>query len=75
VEKVWMDTAIRKDDSTTFSEGKVSMFKLIGCLPKEPDAKCKNCKRNGLKDVIHVSCINSKDKACIYMPISLQEKT
>ena len=51
------------------------MFKLIGCLPKEPDAKCKNCKRNGLKDVIHVSCINSKDKACIYMPISLQEKT
>jgi hypothetical protein len=52
----------------------MSVFKLIGCLPKEPDAKCQNCKRFGLKDVVHVSCVNSKDKACIYMPISLQEK-
>ena len=52
----------------------MSVFKLIGCLPKEPDAKCANCKRNGLRDVIHVSCVNSKDKACIYMPISLQVK-
>jgi hypothetical protein len=52
----------------------MSVFKLIGCLPKEPDSKCQNCKRFGLKDVIHVSCVNSKDKACIYMPISLQEQ-
>ena len=49
-------------------------FKIIGCLPKEPDSKCHNCKRFGLNDVVYVSCVNSKDKACIYMPISLQEK-
>lgn len=76
-----MDSTIREDASTTtredrssFKESEMSVFKLIGCLPKEPDAKCQNCKRFGLKDVIHVSCVNSKDKACIYMPISLQEK-
>jgi hypothetical protein len=72
-----MDSTLREDASSSTRETKgseMSVFKLIGCLPKEPDAKCQNCKRFGLKDVIHVSCINSKDKACIYMPISLQEK-
>ena len=73
-----MDSTFREDASSSTREGwegKMSVFKLIGCLPKEPDAKCANCKRNGLRDVIHVSCVNSKDKACIYMPISLQVKT
>jgi hypothetical protein len=53
----------------------MSFMKILGCIPKEPDAKCLNCKRNGLSKVIHVSCKNSTDKACIYMPISLQVKT
>ena len=76
-----MDSTLRENASSTTredrsatKESEMSVFKLIGCLPKEPDAKCQNCKRFGLKDVIHVSCVNSKDKACIYMPISLQEK-
>lgn len=48
----------------------------IACLPKEPDAKCHNCKRfNWTKQKVYVNVKNSKDKACIYMPISLQVKT
>ena len=53
----------------------MNLLKLLGCKPKEPDAKCENCRRYGLKDGAHVTCINSKDKACIYVPISLQVKT
>jgi hypothetical protein len=46
---------------------------LLGCKPKEPDAKCSNCKRRLLPNPVNVK--NSKDKACIYVPISLQVKT
>ena len=46
---------------------------LLGCKPKEPDAKCNNCKRLFLPNAVNVK--NSKDKACIYVPISLQVKT
>jgi hypothetical protein len=45
---------------------------ILGCQPKQPDAKCLNCKRNKPFGVI---VNNSKDKACIYIPISLQVKT
>ena len=45
----------------------------IACLPKEPDAKCNNCKRFTQANN-YVNVKNSKDKACIYMPISLQVK-
>lgn len=45
----------------------------IACLPKEPDAKCENCKRFKQASS-YVNVKNSKDKACIYMPISLQVK-
>ena len=53
----------------------MNLLKLLGCLPKEPDAKCENCRRYGLNDGAHVFCKNSKDKACIYLPISIQVKT
>jgi hypothetical protein len=53
----------------------MNLLKLLGCLPKEPDAKCENCRRYGLLSHAHVVCQNSKDKACIYVPISLQVKT
>ena len=77
-----MDSTIREDDSSStregrnsFKESEMNLLKLLGCKPKEPDAKCENCRRYGLNDGAHVTCINSKDKACIYVPISLQEKT
>jgi hypothetical protein len=44
----------------------------LGCQPKKPDSKCMNCKRHKSFGVV---VNNSKSKACIYMPISLQEKT
>jgi hypothetical protein len=46
---------------------------MLGCKPKEPDAKCLNCKRFSLPNPVNVK--NSKDKACIYVPKSLQVKT
>ena len=46
-------------------------MKILNCLPREPDAKCNNCKRRGPNGVV---VKNSKDKACIYIPISLQVK-
>jgi hypothetical protein len=53
----------------------MNLLKLLGCFPKEPDAKCNNCRRNGLTEHAYVICQNSKDKSCIYVPISLQVKT
>jgi hypothetical protein len=53
----------------------MSLIKLLGCLPKEPDSKCQNCRRYGLLSDSYVTCTNSKDRACIYVPISLQAKT
>jgi len=44
------------------------------CIPEEPDAKCKNCKRFSDGHINSVKLKNSKSKACIYIPISLQEK-
>ena len=47
----------------------------LACLPKKPDSKCDNCKRYQLTEAKYfVNVKNSKDKACIYMPISLQVK-
>lgn len=74
-----MDSSIRKDDSTTTresgsSENEMNLIKLLGCLPKDPDAKCENCRRYGLMANNYVTCKNSKDKACIYVPKSLQVK-
>ena len=43
----------------------------LGCQPQKPDAKCMNCKRHKDSGVV---VVNSKSKACVYMPISLQEK-
>ncbi len=53
----------------------MNLLMLLGCKPSYPDAKCANCKRplSEHKTTVHV--INSKDKACIYVPISLQVKT
>ena len=48
--------------------------KYLLCIPEEPDAKCKNCKRMSDGHINSVNVKNSKDKACIYIPISLQEK-
>jgi len=53
----------------------MNLIKLLGCLPKDPDAKCENCRRYGLMANNYVTCKNSKDKACIYVPKSLQVKT
>jgi hypothetical protein len=44
------------------------------CKPKVPDAKCNNCKRLSDSHINSVNVRNSKDKACIYIPISLQEE-
>jgi hypothetical protein len=43
----------------------------LGCQPQKPDAKCMNCKRHKDSGVV---VVNSKSKACVYMPISLQER-
>jgi hypothetical protein len=51
--------------------GVVEFLNYLGCQPKEPDAKCMNCKRHKASGVV---VKNSKDKACIYIPISLQKK-
>jgi hypothetical protein len=48
---------------------------ILGCLPKEPDTKCLNCRRLKLHSTAYVVTKNSKDKACVYIPISLQVKT
>lgn len=45
----------------------------ITCVPSKPDAKCNNCKRRLTKTKTQVHVVNSKDKACIYIPISFQE--
>jgi hypothetical protein len=81
VEKAWMDSTFREDDSSSTRESRsssqenqMSLIKLLGCLPKEPDSKCQNCRRYGLLSDSYVTCTNSKDRACIYIPISLQAK-
>jgi hypothetical protein len=51
----------------------MNLLNIIGCLPKEPDSKCDNCKRREFTSM-QVKVKNSKDKACIYMPISWQVK-
>lgn len=45
----------------------------LKCAPSHPDAKCKNCKRPISQNKTTVYVKNSKDKACIYIPISYQE--
>lgn len=51
------------------------MGKIVSCLPKSADAKCENCKRYQVPNAQHfVNVKNSKDRACIYIPISLQGK-
>jgi len=81
VEKTWMDSTFRTHDTTSSrkersssKEGEMNVLNQIGCKPKEPDAKCLNCKRR-VFSTLQVRTKNSKDKACIYIPISLQEKT
>ena len=48
------------------------IFNYIECAPVEPCAKCMNCKRRAPTARLVVQ--NSKSKACIYMPISLQKQ-
>jgi hypothetical protein len=52
---------------------------LLRCRPNQISAKCCNCKRwvdhakqTGIGVTVNVK--NSKSKACLYIPISLQEK-
>jgi hypothetical protein len=53
-------------------------FDYARCKPQEPDDKCQNCRRWadhpqqtwGARKSFVVT-VNSKDKACIQMPISL----
>ena len=47
------------------------VFNYLKCAPTQPCAKCMNCKRRA--PVAPVNVKNSKSKACIYMPISLQK--
>lgn len=47
----------------------------LHCLPSHPDAKCNNCKRPHSLNKTSVNLKNSKDKACIYIPISFQGTT
>jgi hypothetical protein len=51
------------------------MGNIVACLPKQPNNKCHNCKRFQWQEAkYYVNVKNSKDKACIYIPISLQVK-
>ena len=46
----------------------------LSCKPREIDSKCQNCKRlNTEAQAYYVNLKNSKSKACIYIPISLQK--
>lgn len=53
------------------------------CIPVEPDSHCKNCKRwwDHVEQTLcptgqsSVRTTGSRDEACAYIPISLQEKT
>lgn len=57
-------------------------FDFARCQPEEVDDKCKNCRRWWAHPgqthspflQSYVSTKNSKDPACHYIPISLQEK-
>jgi len=56
-----------------------SLFGYILCKPEQVCAKCCNCKRLAFhplqtKGGVTVNVQSSKSKACVYMPISLQEK-
>jgi hypothetical protein len=52
------------------------MGKIVACLPNRPDDKCENCKRYQVANAQYfVNVKNSKDRACIYVPKSLQVKT
>ena len=51
---------------------------LLLCRPNQISAKCCNCKRwvdqpKQSKGVV-VNVKNSKSRACVYVPLSLQEK-
>jgi len=46
----------------------------LRCSPSKPDEKCFNCKKKLAQSQMYVNTKNSTDKACIYVPISLQEK-
>jgi hypothetical protein len=46
----------------------------LRCQPAKPDSKCMNCKRRVVHTQMYVNAKNSTDKACIYIPISLQDK-
>ena len=57
----------------------VGLPNLLKCRPVEISGRCTNCKRwvdhprqSGIGIAVNVK--NSKSKACLYMPISLQEK-
>lgn len=51
---------------------------LLLCRPNQISAKCCNCKRWVDQAKQHkglaVNVANSKSRACVYVPISLQEK-
>lgn len=54
------------------------LFNYILCKPEQVSAKCCNCKRLAFHPLqtkvgFSVNVKNSKSKACVYMPISLQE--
>lgn len=54
-------------------------FDCCRCIPMQPDHNCKNCKRwfhhpkqvNGPRTAV-VNTTDSRDEACMYIPISLQ---
>jgi hypothetical protein len=55
----------------------MTLANYILCRPEQADAKCRNCKRWTDQNAKHINSVNlknSKSKACIYIPISLQEK-
>ena len=56
-------------------------FDYARCSPEAPDNYCKNCKRWAAhpeqtwgERTPNVATTNSRDEACIYIPISLMEK-
>jgi hypothetical protein len=52
------------------------LAEVLRCRPKEASGRCMNCKRwfGHTKKGMAVDVRNSKSKACVYIPISLQEK-
>lgn len=57
-------------------------FDCCRCRPQEPDHNCRNCKRwadhpeqTWGPRTASVATTGSRDEACMYVPISLLEKT